>query len=58
MATLLSRFRIQCEKMTILSDIGKSPTEERSAVLVCNIMYYVHYWYYLVQSSDLFKAVL
>uniref|UniRef100_A0A8W8HNT7 Solute carrier family 12 member 2 n=1 Tax=Magallana gigas TaxID=29159 RepID=A0A8W8HNT7_MAGGI len=28
MATLLSRFRIQCEKMTILSDIGKSPSEE------------------------------
>ncbi|XP_062588171.1 solute carrier family 12 member 3-like [Saccostrea cucullata] len=28
MATLLSRFRIQCEKMTILSDIGRSPSEE------------------------------
>ncbi|XP_061172225.1 solute carrier family 12 member 2-like [Saccostrea echinata] len=28
MATLLSRFRIQCEKMTILSDIGKSPSED------------------------------
>ncbi|KAK3097932.1 hypothetical protein FSP39_014651 [Pinctada imbricata] len=25
MATLLSRFRIECEKMTILTDIGKSP---------------------------------
>lgn len=37
MATLLSRFRIQCEKMTILSDIGRSPSEERSVWFVISV---------------------
>ena len=30
MATLLSKFRIDCQEMTILTDVGKRPSEDRS----------------------------
>ena len=44
MATLLSRFRIQCEKMTILSDIGRSPSEERFVISVNTCNHCLHHY--------------
>ena len=40
MAQLLSKFRIECQDMKIIADIGKLPTEKRYTVLLI-LLYYI-----------------